>query len=329
MRDALQTWVCERWGDSATVREVEDLGGHSGQTLGFKVAGGGLHLSLVVRIAPAGVAHRGSTDVLRQAPLLRVLREQGVRVPAVHTACDESRFFGAPFLVMERLPGRPLIMGPDTGAPWLPEADRQRAHEMAVEQLVRIHAVEVSSLLGTWDRPRSLREELDFWTDILQKSRDETWIDAGMKLRQRLLDQLPPRHQSGLCHGDFQTNNVLFAGSGDSLEVTGIVDWEIAGIGATELDLAWFLMMNDPVAWHPVEQRGGVDLNRLVDVYEREAGAGVANLGWFWALACFRFVAIAALNIRLHRTGRRPDEAWERAAMTVPLMYERGSALLM
>jgi hypothetical protein len=87
-------------------------------------------------------------------------------------------------------------------------------------------------------------------------------------------------------------------------------------------------MMNDEQAWHPVELRGGLDLAELTRCYEAEVGRKLEHLDWFEAAACYRMGAISAYNIRLHRSGRRPDSAWERAAQSVPCMFSRGFALL-
>ena len=327
LKQSLQNWAAERWTTPVEITAIADLGGHSGQTLGFRVRGEQVDEALVIRLAPTGVAHRGATDVLRQAPLLRALKVAGASVADVVDAGDEPRYFGVPYLIVQRLPGQPLIMGPDAGPSWLPSELRQRAHELAAEQLAFIHAADVSAPLRDWDRARSPSEEIDFWTMVLERGRDDGWLATGQQLRERLLATQPDAPVIGLCHGDYQTNNILFEDS-DGLRVTGVVDWEIAGFGATELDLAWFLMMNDAQSWHPVEQRGGLDLKKLVERYENAAGRRVENLDWFWALACFRIAAIATLNIRLHRSGRRPDEAWERAALSVPIMFERCRVLL-
>jgi aminoglycoside phosphotransferase (APT) family kinase protein len=266
--------------------------------------------------------------VLRQAPLLRALRAAGAKVAAVRDASAETSYFGVPFLVVERLPERPLIMGPDAGPSWLPVTDRQHAHNLAAEQLAAIHALDVSRHLNNWEQAKTLRKEIDFWADILPRGRDAGWTATGMRLREHLLASLPADTRTGVCHGDFQTNNVLFTDEGASLKVTGVVDWEVASIGATDLDIAWFLMMNDAAAWHPVEQRGGLNLPMLIDAYQKAASRITPQLEWYWAFACFRMASIAALNIRLHRSGRRPDESWERAVSSMPILFERGAELL-
>jgi len=329
----LRSWARLRRGPDADVADVATLGGHSGHTFGFSVLhreGGHVpqREELVIRLAPAGVANRGSTDVLRQAPLLRVLGSRNLPVAVVVDASDDLSCFGVPFLVVTRLPGRPVIMGPEGSPSWLPANDRFAAHCFAARALAQLHRIDVATCLPDWQPARSLAEEIDFWLPILERSREPEWIETGRRLRVQLLDTSPHPSPAGVCHGDYQTNNVLFSGSGESLSVTGIVDWEIAGVGSTELDFAWFVMMNDAQAWHPVELRGGIDLAALTRCYEVEAMRKLNHLDWYEAAACYRMAAISAYNIRLHRSGRRPDAAWERAAQSVPFMFARGFALL-
>jgi aminoglycoside phosphotransferase (APT) family kinase protein len=45
----------------------------------------------------------------------------------------------------------------------------------------------------------------------------------------------------GLSWGDARVGNLMF---GADLSVTGVLDWEMATIGAAELDLAWFLFLD-------------------------------------------------------------------------------------
>jgi hypothetical protein len=51
-------------------------------------------------------------------------------------------------------------------------------------------------------------------------------------------------------------------------------------------------------------------------------------VAWYQALAGYRLGAISCLNVRLHRTGRRPDAMWEKFALAVPSMFGRAEELL-
>ena len=86
--------------------------GHAGLTFGFELVdpGGAALGSYVLKTAPVGVTRRGNTDVFRQAPLMRALKQAGLPVPEVPWASPDEDLLGTPFLVMERMPGRVFLV---------------------------------------------------------------------------------------------------------------------------------------------------------------------------------------------------------------------------
>jgi hypothetical protein len=70
------------------------------------------------------------------------------------------------------------------------------------------------------------------------------------------------------------------------------------------------------------------DRRELGEQYAAAAGCAVSHLDWYQALACYRFGAIAGFNVRLHRTGRRPDPLYDVLACSVPVLFARGEQLL-
>ncbi|NYJ08687.1 phosphotransferase family protein [Petropleomorpha daqingensis] len=320
-----------RWADrevlpGGRVAGLAPMPGNAGLSFGFDVVDGdgAVVRSLVVRFAPPGVRRSGNTDVLRQVPLLQALDRAGIPVaPLVWWTGDEA-WFGTDAIVQERLAARPLRLW-DAGEAAPDPAPYLRA---AVGVLARIHALDWAADLAGWERPRPVAEEIAFWQRLLDKHPEPGWTAAGQQLAADLLRTDPGRHRTGLFHGDFHTNNVLFD---DDASVAAVVDWEIAGIGATGLDLGWLALMTDPSCWHPDQQaamRVVADPARLRADYEAAAGVAVPDLAWYQALACYRFGAIAGFNVRLHRTGRRPDPLYEDMASSVPVFFARGTELV-
>src|SRR5581483_9990916 len=94
----------------------------------------------VLRRPPRPPLPPSAHDVLREARLLRALRDTPARVPAVLAIGEEEGIIGAPFYVMERVPGDVIVTA-------MPEAldsplERERtAHEL-IEALVEIHSVD-------------------------------------------------------------------------------------------------------------------------------------------------------------------------------------------
>jgi hypothetical protein len=89
-------------------------------------------------------------------------------------------------------------------------------------------------------------------------------------------------------------------------------------------------MMYDPRSWGP-EQRDRLkwapSVDEIIAMYEKSAGHPVADVAWDRALAGWRLGAITSLNVRLHRSGRRPDPVWEVMADSYPFRIGRALEL--
>lgn len=302
--------------------------GHAGLTFAFTVAsadGRAAGSDYVLKLAPPGVVRRGNTDVYRQAPLLRALKAADVRVPDVPFASPDEDELGTPYIVMERLPGRTFI-------PWIPHESFDRSAptldavwRQSAELLAGVHAFDWRTHLAGWEAERPLAAEVGYWTPLFAKAESSATRARGERLAARLAETMPADHRVGLAHGDYQPGNILF----DDGQATGIIDWELSSIGAQGLDLGWLAMMVDPLCWpdgwRPV---GTLDADELTEAYADALGEAPADRDWFEALACCRLGAITCLNLRLHRTGRRVDDVWERFGGGCDTMLERGLELV-
>ncbi len=312
---------------------AEMIDGHAGLTFGFDVLDGAGKVAnaYVLKLAPVGVTRRGNTDVYRQAPLLRGLHAAGLPVPNVPFASPDEDLLGTPFIVMEKLPGRVFVA-------WEPHASFSREPAavrplwlQAAQLLARLHKVDWQETLADWEAPRSLREELDRWGPVLRHAKDATWGEAGPVLHEAgetlhalLTEGFPDERPIGVVHGDFQPGNILFQDG----KAMGLIDWELASIGAQGADLGWLLMMSDAAAWHSGWRPfAPVGREELIATYRSEDGPAFLNLDWYQALSQYRLGCIACLNVKLHRSGKRTDALWERFAPSVSTLFSRGQEL--
>jgi aminoglycoside phosphotransferase (APT) family kinase protein len=310
---------------------VVDLGpmedGHAGLTFGFDVVNdvSGRLGSYVLKLAPAGVARRGNTDVYRQAPLLRNLKNAGMPVPAVPWASPREDLLGTPFIIMERLPGRVFFV-------WQPHPSFSREtasirplYLQAMELLANLHRVDWQTALADWEPPRALRDELNTWAPLLRHADTPAIADRGLELHRLLTAHIPEQGPIGVVHGDFQPGNILYADG----RANAVIDWELASIGAQGLDVGWLMMVADERAWPPT-CRPVAPLSRaeLFDAYRQAGGPVLGNTDWYQALAQFRLGAIACLNVKLHRSGKRPDRFWESMEPAISVLFARGAELL-
>src|SRR6202050_5162722 len=182
LADRLQRLMESERGARARVTNFGSMeDGHAGLTFGFDLidSGGAPLGSYVLKTAPIGVTRRGNTDVFRQAPLMRALKQAGLPVPEVPWASPGEDLLGTPFLVMERMPGRVFLV-------WEPHAsfsrDDARVRDLwlqAARLLARVHTVDWQRALPDWEQPQPLHEEVGRWKNVLRHAQDPHWLAAG------------------------------------------------------------------------------------------------------------------------------------------------------
>ena len=323
LRKGLQAFIRASGHPGEIVGDVDAIPeGHAGLAHSFSVSmPGGERRDYVLKVGPAGVRRSGSTDVYRQAPLLRALKAQGLPVPDIIWASDSDDWLGAPFIVMERLPGKSLIV-------WEPDirGDLSGYWLESARMLAQLHRqVDLDRLAG-WEKPTGLAEEVERWSRLIRHTMDEYDRQAATRLGAALLQDVPDtENDQVLVHGDFQPGNILYVdGKGVAL-----IDWDLAGIGPRGIDLGWLLVMGDRAAWAN-DWQPACDLQpaALIRAYEEAGGTAPEDIDWYRALACFRMGVITGMNVKLHREGRRPDPIWDRFASSAATLLRRGSDLL-
>lgn len=326
----LRAFVRAQLGADADVRGLGGFAGsHGGLTYGFEVCdrtSGALREALVIRLAPRGVRHRDNTDVYRQAPLLRCLRELGLPVPAVRFAGRDTRWFGVPYVIVERLPGRSFVV-------WEPDPSFDLSHEavaplwrQAAAVMAQVHRVDWERHLASWQAPTPIEGEVERWDPILAQAPEEEWIRMGKAVREDLRRRPPPPSPVGLLHGDCQPGNILYDEAG---RLVALLDWEMSAIAAQLYDLGWLLMFADRTSWHESWcPASPLPASELIAEYEARSGRCTAGVGWYQALSNYKMAVVAGLYTKLHRSGRRPDPSWEKMALAIPRQYARARELL-
>jgi len=109
--------------------------GHSNVT--FAVSRG--DAEFVLRRPPRGPLPPSAHDVLREARVLQAVQGHA-RVPKVLAACADESVIGAPFYVMDRVPGH--VVTTQVPAELDTIEDRRRMGESLIDALVEVHAVD-------------------------------------------------------------------------------------------------------------------------------------------------------------------------------------------
>src|SRR5580704_423184 len=237
----------EKWlsgtldGEPAVLTDIQLIaGGRSNLTYRLAVSGPGGERLLVLRRPPLGHVLPTAHDMSREFRVLSALA--GTRVPVARPVafCDDVEVIGAPFYLMEHVPGVVLRSRQDTSA--LTEPQAAELSERLADMLAAIHGVDVEAVgLGGLGRGAGyLTRQLSRWQRQweLSKTREVPGYD---QLVARLTATLPPEGETTLVHGDFRLDNMLVTVASPP-RILAVVDWEMATLGDPLADLGLTLV---------------------------------------------------------------------------------------
>ncbi|MFD9977245.1 phosphotransferase family protein [Streptomyces sp. NPDC059017] len=220
---ATGAWVAKNLAEGERLTGAERLrGGWTAEMRRLSVTGPAGERTLVLRsfVKPFFVRHAPGL-LAREAEVLRLLASAGVPAASLVAVDATAEHCDHPSLLMSLLPGRVRLDDEEAG----------RRAPLLAEQLVRIHEVPVSAE----SRPRVYQA----WTSAERVTppsatrRPALWERAVDVVR-----QAPPAYRGCFLHRDFHPGNVLFTGAGDTLRISGVVDWVETSWGPADLDVA-------------------------------------------------------------------------------------------
>ena len=310
--------------------EFEAIGdGHSNVT--FAVTRG--DAEFVLRRPPRGPLPPSAHDVSREARVLTAI-EGHARVPKVLAACSDESVIGAPFYVMEKVPGH--VVTTEVPAALDTLEDRRRMGEELIDALVEVHAVDWQAVgLEGYGKPtgyteRQVRRFTGLWEH--NKTRDIPQVDmVGGWLASNLPDSPP----ATIVHGDFRLGNVMFALDGPA-RLSAIFDWEMGTIGDPLADLGYLCTLwvsrDDPslgmFELTGVTREDGFPLREdLIARYEERSGRSMTDIRWYQTLALWKSIVFMEGNYKRAISGATDDPYLKQFGDGVIMLAERAEAV--
>ncbi len=251
----------------------------------------------VLRSKPAGALLPSAHAIEREYRVMQALAGTAVPVPRVRALCEDTGVLGAAFYLMDFVEGRILT---DQTLPGMAPTERAAHYAELARVLAALHAVDYRAVgLADYGREgRYVERQIERWTRQYRAS-ETVRIDAMERLIDWLPTQVPAQHATGIVHGDYRLDNVVFHPS--EPRIVAVLDWELSTLGDPLVDLAYHCM-----GWHIAlgthRTLAGVDLAPLgipdeaaqVRHYARHAGTPEVVPHWPFYLAfnMFRMAAI-------------------------------------
>ncbi|XP_053328863.1 acyl-CoA dehydrogenase family member 10 isoform X2 [Spea bombifrons] len=231
-RDSLKVYLENVFGESSDTLIVRQFShGQSNPTYYVKFN----ERQLVLRKKPPGKLLPAAHAVEREYRIMKALGEAGIPVPKVYNLCEDSSIIGTPFYLMEYFSGR---IFKDPALPGMEAAERRAIYSAMNKVLCKIHSVDIKAA-GLEDYGKHgayIQRQVQIWTKQYRSSETDTIPDME-RLIEWLPQHLPKDQKTAVVHGDFRLDNLIF--HPDTLDVIGILDWELSTLGDPISDVAY------------------------------------------------------------------------------------------
>ena len=282
-----------------------------------------------LRRDPGNALLRGLSDLGTQFRVLRCLEAAPVPTPRPFFFEGDPAVLGAPFLLMEKVPGTcPSPWGGEGRRFYAGAAARGVLPDSFTDTLAALHCLDWRAAgLGFLGVPGPgddfPRREVAKWRTLVEASEVEPdpvlvdlmcWLDANPPTPERLV----------LVHGAYRTGNLLI----DDDRVAAVLDWETEVIGDPMYDVAYVLSELNREGTELLSNL--VERDRFYRRYEAATGFEIdeAACRYYQLLYAMRSAAFWMSASGLFSTGRNPDLRLARTAWSIPVVLDNAARAL-
>jgi aminoglycoside phosphotransferase (APT) family kinase protein len=303
--------------------------GYSNLTYLLRIGG----REVVLRRPPFGVGKSSAHDMGREYRTLAGVARVYPLVPRPLVYCADETVLGAPFYLMERVPGLILRTRPPAGLD-LPPPTMRRLAEVTIDNLAAIHALDYQAAgLGDLGHPAGYAgRQVQGWTARYARARTDDIPDIEQAATW-LAEHIPPDADAGaaLLHNDYKYDNLVLDPA-DLPRIRAVLDWEMATIGDPLMDLGttlgyWVQADDAPelqaMRFGPTTLPGNLTRAELVQRYAQASGRDVTGIGFYYVYGLFKIAVIAQQIYARYRQGYTHDA---RFAGLLPAIQALGRA---
>lgn len=255
----------------------------------------------VLRRPPLQGLTPSAHDMAREYRVVAGLWDTPVPVARAVTMRNDDSVLGAPFQMVEYVPGR-VVRQADQLAKLGDEQAISDCVDALIKVLADLHSVDPESVgLGDFGKPggyleRQVRRWGGQWE--LVRREDDPFDADVQRLHSVLAEAIPPQSRSSIVHGDYRIDNTMLD-EHDANKVLAVLDWEMSTLGDPLSDAAlmcvyrheMFNVIHASSAWAcPLMP----EADDLANRYSAAAETPLDNWNFYLALGYFKVAIIAA-----------------------------------
>jgi len=301
--------------------------GHSNLTYFVKVG----EREFVLRKPPAGKKAKTAHDMSREYNILTALKDAFPYVPETILYSDDTSIVGSSFYVMERLKG--LILRKELPKDFPLKEDGVTALcRKLVDVLGGLHAVDYKAVgLEGFGKPEGyISRQVKGWS---RRYRDAKTDDAPdfEKVMEWLHEKMPPDSpNAAIIHNDFKFDNVVLNPE-NPVEITGVLDWEMATLGDPLMDLggtlAYWIDRDDPeeqklIRMLPTNAPGMMTRKEVLAYYVKTTARQIECIDFYYCFGLFKLAVIAQQIYYRFYHGQTTDERFRMFVFAVRILEQ-------
>ena len=288
----------------------------------------------VLRRPPAGANIKSAHDMGREFRVLSLLRPQYNKVPAPIVYCESADIIGAPFYVMEKLPGIILRAG---NAPKMniPAETLHILSAALVDNLVALHALDIKATgLDQLGKPEGyVQRQVEGWVKRYYVAETDT-ISSMNEVAGWMQKNYPREQSPAFLHNDYKHDNVIL-NPDDLTDIVGVLDWEMSTVGDPLMDLGaslayWFEAGEGDVfkyynlTWLP----GNYTRKEIIARYTQKSGRDVSDILFYYVFGLFKNAVIAQQIYHRWKQGFSNDARFGALLPMIQLLGERAAGAI-
>ena len=250
--------------------------------------------SFVLRRPPFGLKLESAHNMGREYKILKVLSENGLRVPKPMYLYNKKELSVDDFYIMEFIEGETIAN--NQIADEFNEIQKNTITESFIKALSEIHNFDVisSELNDLGKHEDYVERQINRWNKQFQsqKVREIKELESATKL---LLDNIPSQQTVGIVHGDYRLDNVRVKDN----KVTAVLDWELCTLGDPLADMGTVIASwntkkekDSPFIYSPTLSGGFPTREDVIKLYLNESNLDLKDIEFYTRLSYWKHAMI-------------------------------------
>ena len=250
--------------------------------------------SFVLRRPPFGLKLESAHNMGREYKILKVLSENGLRVPKPMYLYNKKELSVDDFYIMEFIEGETIAN--NQIADEFNEIQKNTITKSFIKALSEIHNFDVisSELNDLGKHEDYVERQINRWNKQFQsqKVREIKELESATKL---LLDNIPSQQTVGIVHGDYRLDNVRVKDN----QVAAVLDWELCTLGDPLADMGTVIASwntkqekDSPFIYSPTLSGGFPTRKDVIELYLNNSDLDLSDIEFYARLSFWKHAMI-------------------------------------